>query len=388
MTIDVLKGLEDIVNKPFEKPGEINWEGLLSISEHDPYSTTSHGLQVQNLAVLLGMYGGHIKEKNIEFHRGRIIDTGCGDFMLGSLCDNWLLPYLRRISGLDDYETQLIGFDEKVKKVIRALKLNTKKLGSRHIVLNPVDLGNDDLTKVKYGGRLISNDEFLPGNSSMDLTDMDPSLIICNSVFHWIKDYRQKKRAIKSFYKIQKEGDAVLMSVASEGTARLFLQAYQSEVEKAYVEHEKAMRNYKTIQKKHGQRQTYSKGKKERLIARFNREIEHKIENPLGFMKEDKLVEIFQECGYRVVTSQTLDTSNLYDSPEDYLRAVNIYGFENFTEPLKKIMPRYADRRNWWETKLKKAFLELAGPELKEGKWKYTQSNIYVLAVKDSNYHR
>ena len=346
MSSNLLAGIH--VDPPFRCPPDVRLEELVTISSAG-FSETSHRLQFQNFLVQLGILGGHIENRDIKIKPGRILDAGCGDFMFGALWEPWFLPYLSGL-GVDLSGYHLIALDINKRKVHRAKLLN-ERLGNAHLVLDPASLGDCDLARLTYGGKL--NGDYKPGNSVVKLADQNLTMIISNSVFHWLTD-KQKSQALKDFYQVQPKGGVLMFNAAVAGTAEVFLRAYR-------IAMMKTLGSYGSIDED---------------TRRF-------INNPIGFSEDGKLEGMVKAAGYKLIDARQIKTSITYKEPDDYLDAAFIYGFQDFTRPLIVRKMNHESRKKWWMKELRPLFLKYAkagGKGIKP--WYYSQTNLYVVAVK------
>ncbi|MCM2325271.1 MAG: hypothetical protein NDI94_02320 [Candidatus Woesearchaeota archaeon] len=359
----------------------IDLENLLH-SSRTAFSNITHGLQFQNMEELFAKYGGFVKDGLMSLPKGNItvFDAGNGDGLLLALYEEWVMPQLKRLGSWSrissylpknglikdilwainehipweyfDDDSRAIGTDINPKKTDRSQRLNdliNKETGRNHLVLDPNDLSQMDIHNCSAGGKFDRDTRvYTAGTDYYDLTNQNIGLIVCNSVFHWIRGNKRKIEALKNFYAILEEEGSLLMSVASYGTAKTFLKAYRSAL--------KDIGAWKANSPE--------------------------ISNPIGLMYRHEAANMAREAGFEVISCEDKETKVGYSDPEEYLKSVYIYGFYEFTKVLDSKGMDLSAKKRWWNEVLAPRFLEDARAEMKNGVWEYHQSNIYLIAKK------
>ncbi len=304
------------------------------------FTSTSHGLQLENQKTLWEIY----IRTGLPLPEGPILDAGAGDGILFAIAPHMVF------SRQDIGRRTIVGVDIDKNKVWKARQVaNTvsenyrQKTGLSLVyqVQDPQDLAEMDTKNLIFYGQKANMPKF--------------AMVWSNSMFHWIKEPRQKYAALEKFYSVMKEGGVLCISMSSGGTARDF--------RAAYINVFKGLGFYDIHANEQGFR-----------VQDFE-------DDPIGSRPLDEIVNMIESNGFQVVSSVTLQESIAYNDPREYSKAVETYGQDAFL----RSVPHYGKERKahiWKE--IEKEFIRIIGKgKWKEGQpWEYSQFNNYIVAVR------
>lgn len=333
-----------IIKYSFEPP---SLEDLARDAEDRPlFTQISHGLQAANQMTLWELY----LRSGLPLPKGAILDAGGGDGLFLALAPEMVfkMQEIRRRTII------LVDLDKnKVSKARRAAELVTESFRKRttnvrpeglslvYLVQDPQDLAQMDTDYVTINGEKTHFPQI--------------AMVWSNSMFHWIKEPKDKYSALARFHRVLKEGGILCMSMSTGGTARDFLEAYFSVMQ--------SLGPYSVFNNPAGYRR-----------AEFERD-------PIGSRPLDEIVSMVEESGFDVAIALAVGESVTYANPREYSNAVKIYGMDAFLNPVSHISNERKQRL--WRT-MEESFLD----RLRKSGWQdnqpytYNQFNSYIVAKK------
>ena len=324
-------------------------ESLLTSPDGAPIFTgVSHGLQLENQLTLWEL----LLRSGAEIPDGPVLDAGCGDGLFFASAPYTLFKYGNNQAIINDVGInvrQVFGIDKDPRKVRHArrnaetVSLNyaaqtaTEKFPQGYSttfnILEPADLSTFDIKSIPQVGMVWSN-----------------------SMFHWIREPRDKLAAIKNFYDTLKKDGILCINMSAGGTAAELLSAYNLALAQ--------LGDYQYP---------------ERTIGCVPELIQP---DPIGRRPLDELVSLIRRNNFELLIEPAMiGETKVYSNPIDYVRAVQIYGSEAFLHPF----PSYGRERaeKFWSL-VETEFLNiLRNHGWKDGEpWGYMQFNDYVIARK------
>ncbi|MBI2580756.1 class I SAM-dependent methyltransferase [Candidatus Woesearchaeota archaeon] len=337
-----------IIEYSFELPP---LEELVKDTEGRPlFTQISHGLQAANQMTLWELY----LRSGLPLPKGAILDAGCGDGLFFAIAPAMIF---------DGVKKREIG-----RRTVIGVDLDERKVRKARLVAN--------LTTANYAARTRS--EQRPEGFSLtyyvqdaqDLAKMDPmqmvidgkqsrlqkmAMVWSNSMFHWVKEPRDKYAALARFYVMLNKGGVLCMSMSAGGTARDFLEAYNN------VMH--GLGTYNLAANHSGYRRAVFEP------------------DPIGSRPLDELTNMVEESGFEVLMGVNLKEDVSYKHPLEYANAVRIYGMDAFLNPVSHLA-RSAQVRVWKSIEYE-FMLRAANSGWRVGQpYRYSQFNSYIVAVK------
>ncbi len=324
----------------------------LLIREGDPvFTNTSHGLQYDNQLTLFSL----LNHADTEIPKGIIVDAGCGDGLFEALAPSIIFDNRdiggRMILGIDKEKKKVDKARLVAREVARDYKLTTSRRDHstgkdvQILIAEPCDISRIDTRK------------FMRGDQEREFPNA--GLIWSNSMFHWLRSEDQKFDALNNFYNITCPDGILCLSMSSTGTAQAFLEAYQ------FV-YKHIVGKYHRIHNPRGY-----------IPLKWQ-------DDPIGSLNFDIIYSLVESCGYEVVKSINAAEGRTYTTPDEYVDAVAVYGYEKFFEALPDDTPANMKRRIW--SMIRKQFLE----NLKKQGWhperqgEYRQFNSYLVGVRST----
>jgi ubiquinone/menaquinone biosynthesis C-methylase UbiE len=259
-------------------------------------------MQSENLRKLLRlMQGTDGVPKN-----GRLLDLGCGDGALLSLLT----------SNSESSPYAYMGVDASIELI--------------------------NLAKRQHG----SLDAFQLGDAEkLEFADGTFEIVVSNSVLHWLnvpEEHRSPELAFREVYRVLAPGGVLAASIAGDGTARRFLKAYRTVMNR--------------------------KPSRRALPGTAYRA------DPIGSMKLWEVVDLLQISGFNVSVARMDFEPVFYETPSDYVADVRAYGSEMFMATVADL-----DRADLWRA-ICEEFQRIVGSH----HYLHDQYMNYVVAVKSN----
>jgi SAM-dependent methyltransferase len=143
-----------------------------------------------------------------------------------------------------------------------------------------------------------------PDRLQQEIGSRNVGLVLANNVFHWLFTHEAIETAFKACRSVMADGGVMAASIAGEGTASLFLNAYQKVLTAQIVEDDE------------------------------RRKWSAHLSNPIGLQRLDGLVDTARLVGLNVVDAQLVYEPLRYDCTDRYVKDARAYGEDVFMAPL------------------------------------------------------